>query len=225
MKKMKIFAALGVTALLLSWMGATHLSADEKPLKGIPLVWSPTEDVRSFKAVDLSVYKDVRFFVKPFNDLRKKPEEIGVNIERRHFPEDMPVTTRDDVSQWLTYHFIKALSDFDIQVSKEKTPWTLEGEIVKFFVVEKNAYKAEVALKMRLLGKNNEVLWEDMIRGEATRVGKSYFDLNYYESLSDAVLFAVHSLLNNPTFQQALKKGQSGLKTHRAPVEVSTFRS
>lgn len=213
MKKSVLITFISFTVILSIFVGGSRLAADMKPLKDIPLQWKPTEDIRTFKAVDLSVYQDVQIFIKPFNDLRKKPKEIGVNIERRHFPEDMPVTTRDDVSQWLTYYFTKALSDFDIQVAKDRTPWTLEGDIIKFFVTEKNAYKAELALKMRLIGKNNEVLWEDMISGEATRVGKSYLDLNYYESLSDAVLYAVHSLLKNPAFQQAVKKGKTGVKT------------
>lgn len=219
MKRMKKVLWISGLTMLFTSVGAMYLLADMQPLKDIPLQWKPTEDIRTFKAIDLSVYQGVRFFVMPFKDLRKRPQEIGVNIERRHFPEDVPVTTRDDVSQWLTYYFTKTLSDFDITIAKEKTDWILEADILKFFVTEKNAYKAEVALKIRLRDKNDKILWEEMISGEATRVGKSYFDLNYYESLSDAVLYTVHALLQNPSFQQAVKKGASGLKTHQIRPE------
>jgi len=180
--------------------------AVEPELKNIPLQWKPTEDVRKFKAIDLSIYRNAHFMVKPFNDLRKKPAEIGVNIEKRLSSQDLPVTTKDNVVQWLTDQFSQTLSDFSIEVVKDKGDLTLEADILKFFVIEKSVYKAEVALKIRLLSESDTVLWEGMESGDSTRFGRSYVAENYYESLSNAVIFTVYSLLKNDSFQQAVQK-------------------
>jgi hypothetical protein len=65
---------------------------------------------------------------------------------------------------------------------------------------------AQGALKIRLLSKNKAVIWEEMINGDSTRFGRSYQATNYFESRSNAVIFAVQSLLNNDSFQQAVQK-------------------
>ncbi len=192
--------------LILVFGSFLYALADEPELKDIPLRWKPTEDVRSLKAIDLSIFKNAHFVIKPFTDLRKKPNEIGINAEKRLSSKDLLVTTKDNVAQWLTYQFSRTLSDFSIDVVKDKGNLTLEGDIVKLFVMEKSVYKGEVALKLKLLSKSNAVLWEEIISGESTRFGRSYLVDNYYESLSNAVIFAVQSLLQNNAFQRAVQK-------------------
>jgi hypothetical protein len=193
-------------SMILVFSPSAFVLADQTELKDIPLQWKPTEDVRTLKAIDLSIYSNAHFMIKPFNDLRKKPAEIGVNIEKRLSSQDLLVTTKDNVAQWLTVQFSRTLSDFSIDVVKDKGNLTLEADIIKFMVIEKSVYKAEVALKIRLLSKNKTVIWEDMISEDSTRFGRSYQAANYYESLSNAVIFTVYSLLNNESFQQKVHK-------------------
>lgn len=180
--------------------------ADEPLLKDIPLLWNPTEDVRTFKPVDLTKFQNVHFMVKPFKDFRKNPAEIGVNIERKLANQDLPVTTKDNVALWLTFNFSRTLSNFGLDAVQDKGNLTLEADILNFFVTEKSIYKGLVGLKVRLLSKSNTVLWEGMISGDATRFGRSYTAPNYYEALSNSVIYAVYSLLNNDSFQRAVQK-------------------
>jgi len=182
---------------------------DREELKDIPLEWKPTKDIRTFKAIDLSVFQNAYFEVRSFKDLRKKPAEIGVNIDKKYSERELPVTTKDNVGEWLTYNFSKSLSNFEVNVSREKANLTLGADILRCYVTEESLYKAEVALKVRLLSKGNKVIWEEMISGNATRFGKSYFTLNYFETLSDAVLETVHSLLQNDAFKRAVQKGNA----------------
>ena len=49
-----------------------------------------------------------------------------------------------------------------------------------------------------------EVLWRGDAEGHAQRFGQSYRADNYYESLSDPLLEAVHSLAVNPGFRKAI---------------------
>jgi hypothetical protein len=193
---------------ILVFGSAVYALADEPEFKDIPLQWKPTEDVRALKAIDLSVFKNAQFVIRPFNDLRKNPAEIGVNRERRFSNNDLLVTTKDHVVQWVTYQFSRTLSDSAIALVKDNGNFTLEADIVKFYVIEKSVYKGDVALKIRLLSKSNALLWEGMISGDSTRFGRSYQVDNYYECLSNAVIFAVHSLLQNDSFKLAVQKGK-----------------
>jgi hypothetical protein len=177
-------------------------------LKDIPLEWKPTETVSTYGAIDLTVYKNAQFIVKPFGDARSKPSEIGQNIEKKFTGQDMIVTTKENVADWLTYNFAKVLSAFEIDVVKSNGSLILEGDIVKFFVTEKSTYKADVALKVRLRSKNGLIVWEGLTSGSATRFGKSYSAENYYEALSNALISAVHALLKNEAFLRAVQQNK-----------------
>jgi hypothetical protein len=212
------FIGLVLLSLTLALTASAWAAKDKEEMKDLPLEWKPTKDIRTFKAIDLSVFQNAQFEVKSFKDLRKKPSEIGVNIDKKYSDRDLPVTTKDNVAEWLTYNFTKTLSNFDINISREKANFTIEADIIRCFVTEESLYKAEVALKVRLLSKGNKVIWEEMISGNATRFGKSYFALNYFETLSDAVLETVHALLQNDAFKRALQKG-----TAQIPAKVSSL--
>ena len=145
MKKLNSLLIL-LLALLFS---AVMPGAGFSELKDIPLEWRPTTAISTYGAIDLTVYKKVRWVVAPFGDVRKKPSEIGRNIERKFVGRNMQVTTKDSVPDWLTFRFARILSDFDLTVVKTDGNLKLEAEVVKFFVTEESTYKAEVSLKVR----------------------------------------------------------------------------
>jgi len=202
----KFFWFLSHMIFVLSFATVTAASAGAD-LTGIPLVWKPTDAVSSYDAIDLTVFQNVTFVVHPFNDVRRKPSEIGKNVEKRFSSEVRYVRTRDNVSAWLADRFGEVLSEFEIDVVKTDGTYTLEGDIVKFYVTEESMYKADVGLKMRLLSKSG-VVWEGMVTASSTRWGSSYKAENYYEGLSNAVISAVHSLLKDEAFKQAVLKNK-----------------
>ena len=175
-------------------------------LKDIPLEWKPTKPVSTYSAIDMTIYKNVQLVVIPFGDARKRPSEIGQNIERKLADRDLLVTTKNSVTDWLTYNVTKVLSDFDITVVKTNGNMTLEAEVVKFFVTEKAIYQAEVSMKVKLKSTANQVIWEEMVTGNASRFGGSYKAENYYEVLSDATISAIYGLLKNDSFVKAVQK-------------------
>jgi hypothetical protein len=172
----------------------------------IPLLWKPTETISSLDAIDLTVFHNAAFTIKPFNDMRKNPAEIGANVEKKASGIIRYVTTRDNVAEWLTDRFGKILSEFDIAVVKDGGALSLEADIVKYYVTEESRYQANVGLKVRLKSKNGEVLWEGMIAATSSRWGSSYKAENFYEALSDVCIDAVYTLLKNDPFLQAVKK-------------------
>ncbi len=177
-------------------------------LKDIPLVWKPTELAKSYEAIDLTFYQKVTFTIKPFNDLRKNPAEIGQNLEKKGNKEPLSVTTKDNVAAWLTDGFSKTLSQFELDVAKSDGTFTLEADIVKFFVVEESLYKADIGLKIRLLSKTGAVVWEGMATAGNKRWGVSYKADNYYELLSNTCMDLVYNLIKSDPFRQAVQKNK-----------------
>ncbi len=201
---MKIVRLLLKAALIAACL--TAVSAAGTELHDIPLEWKPTETVSAMDAVDLTVFHNITFVVSPFNDIRKKPEEIGKNVEKRLSDRPLLVTTKDNVASWMTGRFAKILEEFEIDVVKSGGTFVIEGDIVKFYVTEESTYKADVALKVRVKTPGGAVLWEGLIAASATRFGSSYKAENYYEALSNATVSAVHALLKNDSFKQAIQK-------------------
>ncbi|MCK9418747.1 MAG: hypothetical protein M0R70_05125 [Nitrospirae bacterium] len=174
-------------------------------LLNIPLVWKPTETISALDAIDLTAFQKATFTIKPFNDLRKRPSEIGKNVETKSFGKIRYVTTRDNVAAWLTDRFGKILSEFDIAVVKDGGTLSLEADVVKFYVTEESAYKADIGLKVRIRSKTGDVLWEGMTAVSSNRWGRSYNADNYNEALSNACIDVIYALLKNDSFLQAVK--------------------
>jgi hypothetical protein len=177
-------------------------------LLDIPLLWKPTETISALDAIDLTVFQNTSFTVKPFNDLRNKPSEIGKNVEKSSFGRIRYVTTRDHVAAWLTDRFGKILSEFDVSVVKDGGTMLVEADIVKFYVTEESVYKADIGLKVRVRSKNGDLLWEGMVAVSSNRWGSSYKADNYYEALSNACIDVVSNLLKSDSFLQAVKKNK-----------------
>ena len=201
--------SLTIFAILFCFSAAAHAADSKAELKNIPLEWKPTEQASSFDAIDLTAFVKTEFVIKPFNDIRKKPQEIGKNVERRGTDQDLLVTTKDNVASWLTDRFAQVLTEFGIGVVKNNGSFILEADIVKFYVTEESTYTGDVGLKVRLRSaKNDNVLWEGMVSTSSSRWGRSYKAENYFESLSDATMSAVYALLMDDTFKEAVLKNK-----------------
>jgi hypothetical protein len=205
MTKLSRFLVTVAAFLLCAGAGAPAMGAD---LTDIPLMWKPTDTISSLDAIDMTAFQNATFAMKPFNDLRKRPEEIGKNVEKRLTDRVRLVTTKNDVALWLTDHFGQVLKEFDIDVVKSNSTFTLEADVVKFYVTEESQYKADVGLKVRLRSKNGDMLWEGMVSTSSSQWGSSYKADNYYEALSNATISAVYALLKNDSFRQAVQKNK-----------------
>jgi hypothetical protein len=197
--------------LLVMLMVAGTVTAVESPgpaLKDVPLVWKPTDTISSLDAIDLTAFQNVTILIKSFTDIRKHPSEIGKNVEKRKSENGLIVTTKDNVAAWLADRFAQVLREFEIDVARNAGTVTLEADVVKFFVTEESVYKADVAVKARLRSKTGDVLWEGMVTASSSRWGASFRVENYYEGLSNATIAAVHSLLKNDQFRQAVVKSR-----------------
>jgi hypothetical protein len=173
-------------------------------LKGIPLVWNPSDAIGTYSAIDLTAYKNAQFVIKPFTDARAQPADIGLNTEKRFSTRDTLVTTNQSVADWLTDKFSKVFSQLHTNVVTGNGTFFVDAAVVKFFVTEGSDYNANVSVKVTLTAKDGSVVWEGTATGTDTRIGRSFKAENYNESLSNATISAVHGLLNNDSFQLAV---------------------
>ncbi|NVN92948.1 MAG: hypothetical protein HXX11_20455 [Desulfuromonadales bacterium] len=177
-------------------------------LKGIPLQWKPTEPLGSYGAIDSAPYRNVRFVIRPFSDARNQPQSIGINIEKRLSDQELPVTTKQNVADWLTNRVANVFKLFGVNLATGKGTFFVDATIVTFFVKESSDYKGDVVLKVTLTTKNGAVVWKGTTSGRATRFGRSYKAENYYEALSNATISAVHGLLDDESFKLAVLKNR-----------------
>jgi len=173
-------------------------------LKDVNLKFKPTSSLSDYDNLDLSGLSSVSISFGNFSDERENKELIGENREDEEKGKILPVTTATPVTEFLKEAFLKLFKDIGLKVS-EGSSKTIDFKVVKFFVEEKNLYKAEVWLDIQIK-KDGKILWEDRIMGSAKRFGRSYKLDNYLEALSDAVIDCFASLFQNGKFTKALKE-------------------
>jgi hypothetical protein len=176
--------------------------------KTIALEWQPLEPVDELPMIDLDVFKNKKIGISHFNDLRQDKTEIGRNIEKPR--KTLLVTTNDNVAKWLTDRFTETLKDFQIYISpvNENADLLVEADILKFYVTERNYFKADIALKMRIKSKTGSLLWEGMVFGYSKQHGRSFDKDKYTEGLSTACVSAVYSFLKNDSLKLALQQNR-----------------
>jgi hypothetical protein len=197
-------AAVTLLALVAAALAPAAAVARKKPLRDIPLVWKPTDEIGELGTVDLTGLGDVEVRIEPFTDDRDRPEKIGENVEDADEGDVLEVTTSDQVGPWVADRFAWAFEQFGVDTTKEGGTLVLKGEVKRFLVTESQTYESDVGIKLSLETPGGEVLWEGIANGSATRFGRSYKAENYYETLSDAVLQAAFHLLQTQAFHGAL---------------------
>lgn len=170
-------------------------------LEGIPLVWRPTTSTASVGAGDLTNLAGVKVQVNPLADSRAEKALIGQNVEK---DVARKVTTPDDVAAFVTSHMKSLIRQAGYTVVDSGGTVILNGDVTEFFVTESNRYRSNVRIQIALADPSGKALWNGVTGGAATRFGRSYRAENYYEVLSDSVIEATNSLLQNASFQAAM---------------------
>lgn len=192
--------ALVLSVFLLAIPSVGHA---KKPLTDIPLVWRPTTESEGL-VIELTRLENTRIRFVPLADRRESGELIGQNVEDADEGKILPVTTKDDIGAWCTEHVRDALENLGLAFVDERADVTLTGDLERFFVKEENTYKGDVRIRLRVEGSGGELLWSGIVRGTATRFGRSYKAENYYEVLSDSLLDVISVLIADDDFIEAL---------------------
>lgn len=198
-----------MTLLTLSMllMATAALAHDPVPLTDIPLRWAPSTSIADMDdpKPDLRPIMDVQFQIEKFTDARQDHTAIGENREDEGRPK--PVTTKDDVGQWVSDGVRTELSKAGLDVVTSGGKVILGGEVRQLFSTETGVYRTDVAVRLNAHTPDGKVIWSGIMLGHDTHFGHSYKAENYYQNLSDAVLDALHNLLTDKDFIAAMAKG------------------
>lgn len=170
-------------------------------LENIPLLWMPTTAMFATGTSQMEGLEDASLQVEPVVDLRENPALIGQNREE---PALRQVTTREDVSAFVTNRMKAQISAAGIKVVDNGGTAILKTELRRFFVDETNTYQAEVVMRVTFTDPDGNVRWSGLTNGAASRFGRSYKAENYYQTLSDSLVGAVQQLIENRGFREAL---------------------
>jgi hypothetical protein len=188
-------------ARLLGMLLVVTAVAYAKPalLEQVPLQWKPTSELR-LGTLEMS-QATIQF--ESFQDVRDNKDAIGENLED---DKPKPVTTSTDVGAFVATHMRELFERAGLKTVDSNGAVTLKGEVKQFFVRETNSYRAEVAVHLTVVARDGRTLWSGLASGDASRFGRSYRAENYYETLSDAVVNTVSSMLQSAEFQKALRE-------------------
>jgi len=191
--------------LLFAGLSACHTAPVR--LDNIPLMWKPTSwkstSELKLPAGALKNILDTKVQFNAFKDVRKNPELVAENNENA---TPKPVTTRDNVGEFVSAHFRWAFDRAGLTTVDSGGDVFVDGEVRQFFVNETEIYKGQVLLRISVRNRAGKTLWTGAATGTATNFGHSYSAENYYEVFSDSVLNAVSSLLEDADFRTALAR-------------------
>ena len=171
-------------------------------LDNFPLVWMPEKYPRASAGAASEAFLKTKIKVTPMKDLRENPKLIG---ESRDKTPPRPLTTNDNVAEFVTDQFKALLATAGLTVVDKDESAIIKGEIKQFFVTETDQrYVGNVSLHITATDPTGNTLWEGVTNGESSRFGRSHYDENYYQSLSDALSVATSHLLRNSAFQVAI---------------------
>lgn len=177
---------------------------DDTPLTNIPLVWAPSNGIADGDPKpDLSSIMDTKLQIDTFKDVRDNPAAIGENREDADKPK--PVTTKDDVGAWVSDNIRTVLTTAGLNVVKTGGHVIIGGEVRALFSTETSRYSTDVTLRLTAKDASGKVLWSGIALGHDSHFGRSYKADNYYQNLSDGVMDALHNLLTNKDFMDAIK--------------------
>jgi len=200
MKKRFQFA-LAVLAACISLGSFATVNAADK-LEGIPLMWKPTSPMSEREPpVDLKGFEGIKLQIDPFADGREDPGLIGRNMNS---VPHRKVSTTDDVARFVTYQVKLLMSGVGVKVVESGGDVIMKTDIKKFFAEEANRYNGEVELQAAFTDASGKVLWAVATTGTSSRFGRAYKADNYYEVLSDALIGAIHQLVQNPGFYKVM---------------------
>lgn len=184
-------------------LGGTALAAP-KLLQDIPLKWTPTQGFSELGPLDVSgPLLTTKVHFETFVDARSNPGAIAENREKA---DARPVTTKDNVADFVTLHLKESVRGAGVPTVDDAGDVSISGEIRQFFVTETNLYHGDLSLLVHVKNSKGKEIWSGIIPGGAEHFGRSYKADNYYETMSDMVMRAAYNLLANADFRAALQK-------------------
>jgi hypothetical protein len=147
-----------------------------------------------------------RIFFEPVNDARSNPRRVGVNVEHRN--ERIPVFSSDSgaASRFVHSALIKEFRNkrFLVENQSDAAPRIITATILKFWTEETSNYSSQTQLRIEVKDKSGLLYHSGTYTGFGRNKGRSLYDVNYSECMSDAMTSLIDKLFSDQGFLSAL---------------------
>lgn len=203
---MKLFRSTCIALLCIAALSQTQAKKNN-PL--IDLDFVPQQNVGGV-AVRLDAAMRERPVEFRLTDDRRldDPAEIGSRTDDDD--RETTLTASSDVVEFTSGAISRVAGEWGLRL-EEGADRILACRLVRFRVLESNqavgaTYESMVSLGCKLERADGTALLSISATGDATRYGKKFSNANCNEVLSDAILEALGSVLDNPDLQRAWKE-------------------
>lgn len=121
---------------------------------------------------------------------------IGENREKS---TTIPIHARGGIEPFTKSVIAECLKAWAVPVD-DAAPIVMTVDVVRFFVTETTTYSGEMALRVTFANRDNKVVLQTTVAGEARRFGRSLSQDNYNEVISDALVSAMAALARQGEF-------------------------
>ena len=148
----------------------------------------------------------VKIFFEHVKDARSNPRSIGVNLEHRD--ERVPVLSSNNgaasrfVHSALTREFRN--KKFLVEDQTGTASKIITATILKFWTEETSNYSSQTQLRIEVKDKNGLLYHNRTYTGFGRNKGRSLYDVNYYECISDSMASLINKLFSDQEFLSAL---------------------
>ena len=210
MQLLKVTAAAlfcGLVALWCTKPPAQTASMEGKSGNSVSFTWKPNAHRDDFDFELLSAYKNVSFVILPVEDTRDSVWVLGKKaLDKLSGDNTVPLTTKQNISQWYTQSIHKALNYFGVSSDKKSGHIILKTELFRFFLNENLSQECETELRIEANTDNDILVWEGTIKGTSALYMKPAGSDGISECISNTVLRTIYNLLTEKSFRDAIMK-------------------
>jgi hypothetical protein len=160
-----------------------------------------------------------RLKIEQIVDKRNDKRQIGENTEKKvpgtvgvAGPSlggvSVPISTMSDVPVFVQRNLLSLLQTAGLDIVADDAEAILKLELVRFWAVEANAYRADVRVRCQLVDVEGKEIWSAVVGGVGENWGRSLKWENYCETFSNAIFELAVRLLEQEGFNKGLRKKQ-----------------
>ncbi len=205
MKPIRMVSVMLVVAALAACVSRTRWELGFRDSLLVRLKWIPNETDNQPSVLDITGgLFTVRF--DPVADKRNKGRQIGENTEGKR---PRPIITNDNVGTFLDKWITDKMHGLGLTITQDNPERVITLELIELWAIESTSYHCVIRVKVQVLTPEGKEIWGGVIAGIGENWGSSLDEVNYQETISNAILDLIYTLAKEPKFNLALKKQPS----------------
>lgn len=183
---------------------AAEPSVTAGPRGNTSISWKPNVLEDDFHVESIESFRNVHLSFKPLSDYRTAKESIG-NINFNGQPK--AIIPKDDIGLWCSKNLKNCCKFLGLEGATKTSPFSFEGEITDFSIMQDITMHARIGLSLSC-NKDGLTVWEGSVEGNSELYVIPTGSDGISECLSNTLINAVYSLLNDKSFVDAVNKSK-----------------